>query len=107
MVNRRQLCSKPWEFKERLILETLFTKQTEHLSPTSKHHIYMRAVLQYQNTRVDPCKEKSSRGIGAVRCSGASSPLPAARGKGVTSRHICSLLHSLLLNTKRNVPVPS
>lgn len=80
MVSRRQLCSRHWEFKDRLILETLY--QTEPLSPITKQHIYPRAVLQCQNTQVKPCKEKSSRSPGAIRSSGACSLLLLPDSKG-------------------------
>lgn len=65
-MNSRQLHSRLWESRDRLTLET-------HLSPTTKQCIYTGAVLQYQNTQVDP--GKISRSAGAAKCSGASSPL--------------------------------
>jgi len=81
MVNRRQLRSRHWEFKG--ILESLFTNQIDHLS------------LSPANTQF--CSPRTPRWVlvkgstGAVGCSGACSPLPAARGKGVTNRHFHSL----------------
>lgn len=55
----RQLHSRLWEFRDRLTLET-------HLSTLTKQCIYTGAVLQYQNTQVDPGKE-ISRNAGAAK----------------------------------------